>query len=269
MINILSWNILADEYVAPAAENYPNTNIALLDRSARIERVLATLRDYSDCELILLQEVMPEEADSISTLLADHIVVRGPPISWYGSVGKSGNLTAVRRDVGRVVIEHDDVCDFCTDGAMFFTTIVIRNRLLSVVNTHLDDGDDDDVRRVQMKTILMSNPDIIGGDFNQDWRPQERCGNGSVDIYETLFAAGYVLQNVKPTYFFQSPPACIDQIATRMFDVVSQGTDAFVHSHDCANFCDVSANNILYTVGSDHLPVHATLRHREQFQQVL
>ena len=243
-MKIVSWNILADEFINVA--DYPGVPVNLLkNREQRLKSIKKVIAIYAaDADLLLLQEVMPEEADAISRLLrATHTPFVGPPIVWDGdNTSVSRNVTLVKD--GFFTSTPDCVA---VDGAWIITgdDIAIANVHLNAEEPCQGDHASDAVqyRTKQIEKILMKlsvyRRAIIGGDFNQHY--DDDC-----PLYKKMTLDGFTCHIRDPTYTVDPVPICIDQIATRGWParqyggVISQGT-SFI--------------TFLVYHGSDHHPV--------------
>lgn len=192
-MNVLTWNILADEFVY----DY-NIDPVLLKRNVRYKKIIRRLHKYN-ADVMLLQEVM--EDDSLSSFLKTHHIVRSKPLIWQGIQSRSGNVIILRKSF----LIHDIIyLDF---GVGVYVSY--KNKLILILNIHLDDVSSQ-LRIKQVKSFHLPYENIIiGGDFND------------TNIFNLFH--GYTIWNHKTTYV--EDDSCIDNIITKGFDCDSCHVD--------------------------------------------
>jgi len=232
-MKILSWNILADEFIKK--RYYPMIPPEIvLNRKERQTHILLLLKQL-DMDVLLLQEVMQGEYNRLAQAFQKtHHLLRGKNIKWQGKQGYSGNVTLLRKSLFRlpVIIPLDFGLGIqCT----------YQNRPLHIFNIHLDDVSHS-LRMKQFAELLKTDALIVGGDFNENYQVQR-----PTELYQRIKAAGLKIMNKKPTYYIERK-MCIDNILVKGVDL--KHTTAYV-VEDFQG--DVVKQFITY--GSDHLPV--------------
>lgn len=148
-MNIMTWNILADE--------------KYLDRKNRLKNILKFLKDNMP-EIILLQEVMKKEYIFLKEMFNKiYIFSELKYIKWDAN-GKSGNIILIKYNL------CNDVKFFYRENYIYMKCLY-KHRKLIVINLHLDDIDKDK-RKNQIIDIMEKinhHLCIIGGDFNENY----------------------------------------------------------------------------------------------------
>jgi endonuclease/exonuclease/phosphatase family metal-dependent hydrolase len=232
---ILSWNILADEFVKK--RYYPMIpSEILLNRKERQEHILTTLT-HADTDVMLLQEVMPSEYNALShTFKKSHHLIRGKNIKWQGKQGYSGNVILLRKTL--FTQPHLIALNFGVGVECAY-----QDQPLTIFNIHLDDISH--VERMNQVSELVSYIKqaaqiIVGGDFNENYQPKN-------ELYQLLKNEGLKVYNQKPTYFIERK-MCIDNILIKGLDM----------NHTAAHVLNPFQGDRVKqftTYGSDHLPV--------------
>lgn len=225
----MSWNILASEWIKPSYYPKIDKNI-LLNRTARFNRIFAIIKE-TNADIILLQEVMPLEYESLKQYLKkQYTCSQLVSIQWKYSneSNKSGNMTLLRRTL--LNIKHSEL-DF---------GVLTELPQLLIFNIHLDDLSGL-TRNKQMRSIeklLYQKPKcIIGGDFNQMYRKTSKLYN----------LPEFTVHNIIcPTYYIEGKMN-IDNIMTRGF---KENKD----SVKCIEY-PKSMKEGIETYGTDHLPI--------------
>lgn len=250
-MKILSWNILADEWVdkndynnsnSKFSNKYDNLLLSLLNRKKRIQIILKHLLKY-DCDIIMLQEVMKMEYDMIKELYKNKYKFSDlKSIKWSG-FGKSGNIIIVRNNI-------------CNDLKFFYRKNYIyakclyKHRKFIMINLHLDDINEY-VRINQIKNILENinhNTCIICGDFNENY-------NKNKEIYSLLHKNNFHISNKKINTYLINKPEVIDNVIYRGFEIINMKIEK--------NIKDPITQ--LKKYGSDHYPVFVELHKSEKY----
>ena len=259
-MKILSWNILANEFIAPRF--YPMIPPSLLcKRALRLQRILDLLA-AEDADVMLLQEVMLSEYNALSKQFGKtHHLLRSKNIVWQNEPTHSGNVTVLRKTLFALARGSSSN----SSNSLSFGLVVHcfyknkKNRAsvpvpvpvalvpMSFINIHLDDLSAV-TRKKQMKEfesllLTSTHPIIIAGDFNENYSHQAPS-----PLYKTLKALGLTILNNKHTHFIDRK-MCIDNIMLKGFGASPQvnvinefGSDVLQH---------------FIHYGSDHLPVVA------------
>ena len=218
-MKIISWNILADEFIDSDYFMIPSE---LLNSVVRYEKIKNKI---IDADVILLQEVMGS-----FTEFTEHHIIRGKDMIWQGVKSSSCAMILLRKSlfsISSILYLDFGVGVYCT----------YKDTSLLIINIHLDDLSHD-VRMRQINSLVFNSiPVILGGDFNE----------------EGLYPEGFTVWNNKPTYFM-GETLCIDNILTRGFES-TRGFELTKEFNSCHvdNVNDVVSQFELY--GSDHLPV--------------
>jgi endonuclease/exonuclease/phosphatase family metal-dependent hydrolase len=246
-MKILTWNLCASEFLVDDVSTTvaPEQVVHALDREARCLRMLAVLKTHLDADVLLLQEVMPEECKRICAMFPSHSATVGPRLQWYGSnQWSSSNLTLIRKPLANDTHAAFDASVFTgqpyyiTDGAQINTS---TDNSYAIVNVHLNDRHA--IMRLDLLERMLKMTDrfktcIIGGDFN------EACVESS-QLTTALAAHGFKpLCNADTiTYIGNDGHDSIDQIAVRGY------ADTF--NVQCSDYSDGRFT-------SDHLLLMAT-----------
>ena len=234
-LKILSWNILADEFIKK--RYYPMIpSDVLLNRKERQEHILTTLT-HADTDVMLLQEVMQSEYNALShAFIKTHHLIRGKNIKWQGKQSYSFNVILLRK---ALIIQPKSIPLNSGVGV----ECVYQNQPLLIFNIHLDDISHAD-RMNQVSELLpyvkQAASMIVGGDFNENYQPKN-------ELYQVLKNEGLKVYNQKPTYFIERK-MCIDNILIKGLDM----------NHTSAHVLNPFQGDRVkqfITYGSDHLPV--------------
>lgn len=238
MLTVLSWNILAHEWITSLYHKMIQPH--LLDRKTRLRVILKNLLNY-DSDIVLLQEVMINEYNAIKRLIG-HIYHISPlnPIIWQyqpslnKSVPESGNVTLLKKSIfSSKNIKHHKM-------SFGIRTRCIYNRAnLSIFNIHLDDLST--VKRYNQLSSLtdsFTKYTIIAGDFNQVYKKESKLYN----------VEGFKIYNVNcPTYYIERKMN-IDNILYSGLAVVKRS---------CCEYYPRTLEEKFRIYASDHLPIRA------------
>jgi endonuclease/exonuclease/phosphatase family metal-dependent hydrolase len=255
MYQVLTWNILADEFVHE--QDYLHFDFdQIKNRNQRIETITNYLLQQ-DLNIILLQEVMINEMHYLhdkmfETFYFSHLYSN----QWddYPN-SESGNL---------VLFSKKHFTDlFYTEPLMYkekvFGVHVLlyekkTNQRLHIFNIHLNDQYFL-IRKAQLKSIQNKlqnyNRVILGGDFNQNYWSNNKTLYKMNDNY-------IVLNTMYKTYYVNKANINIDNILVKGF----QNNDN--ENNDNKNNNNDNENNdnndfLMKLYGSDHLPVHGKI----------
>ena len=240
-MKILSWNILANEFIAK--RYYPMLPADLIfKRSERLQRIMSLLVE-EDADVILLQEVMLSEYNTLEQQFGRHYhLIKSKPIVWQGVRSHSYNVILLRKNLFLLRGNRVDFFDFgvmITCGLKYDPTSYAP---ILISNVHLDDLSQA-VRLKQLEELsdklLEGDNVILGGDFNENY------GN-KASIYTKVKSFGLKIMNDEPTYYI-GRKMCIDNIMLKG----SSKKEKVKVINEFEN--DVLQHFIHY--GSDHLPV--------------
>ena len=151
-MKIVSWNILAQEWIDQ--KDYPMIPSSILfNRSARFKNIYRILSELEP-DVILLQEVMNQEYQKVLKLFGAAFHISQINVIW----GTSGNVSLFSKKLFKNVknIEYPfGTVSSCDD--------------FTFINVHLEE-ESVEKRCVQMKEVISKNPNIIGGDFNHQYK---------------------------------------------------------------------------------------------------
>jgi endonuclease/exonuclease/phosphatase family metal-dependent hydrolase len=243
-MKILSWNILATEWIKSSYYQEVNKNV-IFNRAARFTQICAILRQQQP-DIILLQEVMPQEYAGLQNCLHSKFYISPMnPLKWGKPKSKSGNVTIIRKSLlqKREIIHHSfdfgiySICHLSAGGGAG------DDKSLHIINLHLDDISLE-TRKQQMAALKpfydTAKQCIIGGDFNHQYK-------ATCPLYKL---PGFHVHNFCPTYYIEKKMN-IDNILTKGF---SLGKEAHCPVYPAT----MEAGFKMF--GSDHLPVQALIR---------
>jgi endonuclease/exonuclease/phosphatase family metal-dependent hydrolase len=243
-MKIISWNILAIEFVKKSY--YPYIDINLINnRKRRIKQIVSLLQEENP-DIILLQEVMPFELDFLKSKLEHHYIVSDLcKIDWaYYKNSESGNVTIFKKDIFSFESSNNLIYNNLVFGLQTVLQIKKTNKLLHIFNIHLND-EHSQTRNAQINSLrpLLLNAKycILGGDFNQEYNKNSK-----------LFKiTNFITQNHHITYYIEDNMN-IDNILTKGFD----NDDIYKDKIDLSvSQRNISQQKIFEKIGSDHLPV--------------
>lgn len=294
-MKIASWNVLAAPWAAPV--HYPkDLDPALLDRAARIERIIARviatpmtgpdavdvwcLQEVTAPELVALSQALYRAADANSA--CPHLHAENGREYWSNWLGDgvpweaNGPAIIVRSEAFEgIALSELHLDDYGNAAAMMTATHRASNSLVWCVSVHLD-ADAHAVRVRELRSLLTQLNDaaeqsrhahtIIAGDFNSDTQVGE--------IAELLGDAGFVdahsaCGQFDPTHPYARPGdghaalARIDHIMVRFAENTGASVRATeVHDEGVWSIETPDRRLIehLRITGTDHLRIAATLQ---------
>lgn len=243
-MKILSWNILAQEFIE--SHYYPMIAAKVLFNDRQRQTRHLELLKQADADIILLQEVMPEECRVLEQEFQEkYHLVKGNPIKWeyISTNSSSGNVILVRKSM---FVVHGVPLHF-TCGLSIPVRLKHSDQPLTILNVHLEDSSPS--KRLQqlyeLQPLLHSDTHIIiGGDFNEHYTPTTKLYNTLKNFYFSTF-------NTAPTYYI-GEIMCLDHIFLKGFET-HRKTGQVINKFK---------NNIVgqfTNYGSDHLPVLLTV----------
>lgn len=219
-MKIVSWNILANEFITPG-------ELPPIDRKNRLTQICKVLKQI-DADIIFLQEVMFMEYRHFLKVFPSYDIFRGKNLCWYNRASHSGNIILLRFKSNVTVYD-------------FSFGIGLQLPSMCLLNVHLDDLSHTK-RTHQIKQLLpfiyRENNIILGGDLNQNYK-------STTHLYKLLTDGGLKIYMKDPTYFLDKKMS-IDHIMTKG---LPHGVSTSVDSHG-GDFIKQFKN-----YGSDHLPV--------------
>lgn len=241
-MKILSWNILADEFVSK--EYYPTIPFKLLDREKRLKSIInKIIKEKPD--VLLLQEVMIKEYTILKEIftnnffISDLFIVKWKYNNEYDKQSESGNvILLIKNKFNDPEILHDDLC---------IVSCIYKNKRICFINIHLDDLSSNtrynQLTRIIDKTNNFSHI-IISGDFNQKY-------DINSDLYKLIknnyfYPAFFYKEN---TNYNQSIDS-IDNLFYKGFKLLGSSI-----SNDCGNRTIDHITCQITEYGSDHFPI--------------
>lgn len=244
MIKVISWNILAIEFVKKS--HYPHIYIdSIKDRKNRIKKITFKLLE-EDADIILLQEVMSLEYNYIKKYFKNYIFSDLYKCDWKDyKKSESGNIILFKKtSFSQKFVNQELIYNNRVFGLYINLNIKGSKESLKVFNVHLDDSFFQ-TRNAQIKTIrnLLNDTKycILGGDFNQVYNKNSKIYN----------IKNFIVQNTVDITYYIGKHVNIDNILTK----------GFVKS-DVDSNCDYktfSQQKLFDLFGSDHLPIQKTL----------
>ena len=251
-------NILASEWIVK--KYYTDINKALLfNHKKRLKTIIEKLLNYN-ADIILLQEVMPDEFKVINKYFKDdYHITEIQPIKWSyknndNHKSESGNITIIRKskysiiDLPLNISSTTNIINFCKITQCLN---IETNKQITIYNIHFDDLSSVK-RNKQMQSILQFDTEnnknnhintqhkqfacIIAGDFNQVYRENSKLYN----------IPKFIVHNLCNTYYIDKQ-INIDNILTRGFKI-----DKTLLK--CANLSK-DTEDIFKQIGSDHIPI--------------
>ena len=236
-MKILSWNILAEEWIKSSYYTKINKHI-LFNRFERFQRILGILQN-SKADIILLQEVMPSEYEMLKYHFhINYIISPLALIQWKNqdenedvNKGTSGNMTLLSRNQK----QFQDIKHYAFDFGLY-----IELEEIGICNIHLDDLSKQK-RIIQIKMLeeilYRKHKVILGGDFNEEYQENSYIYN----VNE------FIVHNKDfPTYYIDKKMN-IDNIMTRGFFEEDKEKQYFKYPS--------SMQEGMLEYGSDHLPI--------------
>jgi endonuclease/exonuclease/phosphatase family metal-dependent hydrolase len=256
-MKILSWNILANEFIAKRF--YPMIPSELLfKRAARTQRIINTLTRV-DADVMLLQEVMLSEYNTLHRHFAgNYTIIRSKHIVWQNEPSYSFNVILLRNtmfslnglggnDMGGNYMDFGVMvkCLYKNKNKNKNNTKNNTNKLkipITIINVHLDDIAHAKRKQQlqQLETVLKTDQNVIlGGDFNENY-------SNTSPLYKIIKSTGLSIMNYDPTYFIKRK-VCIDNIMLK-------GAAPRPHVR-VLNEAGPNVMQQFIEYGSDHLPV--------------
>lgn len=231
-MKILSWNILAEEYIKKIYYKEIPKNI-LFNRNNRIKSIISVIKKFN-CDIITLQEVMLKEFNELKKIFSiEYNIIKGKNINWNGCKGYSGNVTFIKKGTEIMeVIDHD----------YGVTTIISKNgKKIIVINIHLDDKNQlKRTEEINSLKYLFSDIVIIAGDFNEHFNRKELS-----KLYKSFKSfKSFEITNNSNTYYLE--PMCIDNIIIKGFKTFKTTVINDFKTDYIKQFINY---------GSDHLPL--------------
>lgn len=236
-MKILSWNILADEFIKQ--RYYPMIQPEILmNRKEREKQIIRTLV-HADMDVMLLQEVMQSEYNAlVNAFQKTHHLIRGKNIKWQVKQSHSCNVILLRKSLFQVK-EHVNL------AFGLVVQCIYKKQQLLIINVHLDDISKEK-RLQQFNEIVQyfsaNEQIIVGGDLNEHYNKEK-----ITELYQRMKAAGLKVLNKKPSYYIEKK-MCIDNILVKGITL----------KHSAAQVVNDFGANVpkqFITYGSDHLPV--------------
>ena len=244
-MKILSWNILADEFIKQSYYPMIPSHI-LLNRKKRQDRIIETLKQ-ANADIILLQEVMQSEYNKLEDEFnKTYHLVKGKHIYWNDKRSYSGNIILLRKSLFSLPNNQIDL----TFGVALQVHLKEKKEMpILVINLHLDDlSQANRLREIKtLEPLLFSQHRIIlGGDFNEHYNPKHLT-----KLYKSFEEYYFTINNHEPTYYIKSK-ICIDHILLKGFET---------HVKNSKVINEFGANVVEHfkNYGSDHLPVTVSL----------
>jgi endonuclease/exonuclease/phosphatase family metal-dependent hydrolase len=250
-MKVLSWNILADEFISK--RYYPMIPSDLLfKRARRLERIL-TLLTAEDADVMLLQEVMLSEYNALVGQFARmYHIIKSKNIIWQGIRSHTYNVVLLRKNMFTIKGASLHHFDFGLVVNCFLKYGPASYIPITICNVHLDDLNKGK-RLKQLEEIepylLGVNNVILGGDFNENYSissSSSKSSSSKSSIYNKVESYGLKIMNQSPTHFI-GRKMCIDNIMLKGH--ASRPRVRVINDYD---------NDILQhfmNYGSDHLPV--------------
>jgi mRNA deadenylase 3'-5' endonuclease subunit Ccr4 len=241
-MKILSWNILADEFIEPTY--YPMVKVSLLkNRQERLINIINKIIKYN-ADIIMLQEVMKEEYTIIKKVFSKKYFISNLyPILWSSEKvhSESGNITLIKKKLSSKV--NFDI--FSKEIPFVIGRFIYNKSEIVIVNIHLDDSSKKN-RLIQIKEIVshISNDSnvIIGGDFNEPYSNQNK-------IYLYLKKHLFEPSIIKNSTYFIEESMLIDNIMYKNFNFIKSQV-----RNKCGGRTINNINCQFKTYGSDHFP---------------
>lgn len=240
MFKIISWNILAVEFVEK--NDYLEFDLDFINnRDVRIKKIIKKLR-HENTDIILLQEVMIYEFNYLKNHLTNYYFSELCKIDWnnYENNTESGNVIMFKKSQ----FSHDFVSNCLKyNNSTFGLYVMLYTKntkdVLHIFNVHLDDQFYQ-TRKNQINSIkpLFSRLKycILGGDFNEEYKQQSK-------LYTIK---DFIATNNNITYFIEDYMN-IDNILTKGFLHIKHNV-----SYDYTN---TPKQKLFYLFGSDHIPI--------------
>jgi endonuclease/exonuclease/phosphatase family metal-dependent hydrolase len=243
-MKILSWNILADEFIKQTYYPMIPSHI-LLNRKKRQDRIIETLKQ-ANADIMLLQEVMQSEYNKLDDEFnKTYHLIKGKHIYWNEKRSYSGNIILLRKSLFSFPNNQVDL----SFGLAVQVHLKHSEMPILVINIHLDDlSQANRLREIKtLEPLLFSQQRIIlGGDLNEHYNPTHLT-----KLYKSLEENYFTMTNHQPTYYIKSKIS-IDHILLKGFET---------HTKTSKVINEFGANVVEHftNYGSDHLPVTVIL----------
>ena len=219
-MKILSWNILAHEFIEP--KYYPMVNSTLLtERQQRIVNILNKLIEYN-ADIVLLQEVMNREYKLIEKIFSKkYFISKLYPILWgpddddansNANLSESGNLTLVKKKITSTI----KFSKFSKEMPFVVARFIYKKKELLITNVHLDAViQRNRLRQIKeiVKNISAYKYVIIGGDFNEEYSHSNK-------LYSYMKSKIFTPSITNNTTYFIEKPMIIDNIMYKNFKFI-------------------------------------------------
>ncbi len=245
-LKIMTWNILAEEFIEPRYYSQIPKNI-LCNRNMRWQKINNIIQRFiqDDRGVVCLQEVMRKEFNALKEICLFHKyqIFKSPIIKW------SYNGRTYMSSSFNVILLPDDLHIEKVYTFTFGVAVLLAINVL-ILNVHLSD-DNNAMKHAQLQSLkyLFNYPRIIlAGDLNEDYHIKD---TSSYNIYTKLKAMNFEVHNHEYTYYHDEI-SCIDNILTK-------GLKSTNSKCTTMNSLDGLSIDHIYTYGSDHLPVICTI----------
>jgi len=260
-MKILSWNILAHEFIEP--KYYPMVKSTLLtERQQRIVNILNKLIEYN-ADIVLLQEVMKREYKLIKKIFSKkYFISKLYPIYWEedteeerketnsnlkrkeadSNLSESGNLTLVKKKITSTI----KFSKFSKEMPFVVARFIYKKKELLITNVHLDAViQRNRLRQIKeiVKNISAYKYVIIGGDFNEEYSHSNK-------LYSYMKSKIFTPSITDKTTYFIEKSMIIDNIMYKNFKFIKSQ----VHNN-CGKRTTANINCQFKRYGSDHFPI--------------
>jgi len=243
MLNILSWNILADEYVEK--KYYKMVQDKLMDRKLRIKIICKKIKE-TKYDIICLQEVMIKEYNIlIKKFSKKYNISRLTHIKWQHIEGESGNLIMIR------LKKFNNIKFFSQKSIenILYSKIYYNDTKIIIVDDISKNKRENNVINIIKKIEKYKNV-IICGDFNINYHHK--------GIYKLLEDNNFITSihhhSNNFTYFIERE---------KLLDNILFKGDFTLNKASIDNMCSCRTvkhiNCMFKKVGSDHFPVMVQL----------
>jgi|688.fasta_scaffold268768_2 endonuclease/exonuclease/phosphatase family metal-dependent hydrolase len=189
-MKILSWNILAEEWIKSSYYTKINKHI-LFNRSARFQRILFILQN-SNADIILLQEVMPNEYEMLKYHFNNNYIISPLAlIQWeYDDEKKStsGNMTLLSRNEK----QFQNIKHYTFDFGLYTELAQI-----GICNIHLNDLFEQkriiQIKFLEEEILYRKDKVILGGDFNEEYQENSYIYNVNEFIVHNIDCPTYYI----------------------------------------------------------------------------
>ena len=244
-MKILSWNILANEFIKQSYYDMIPSHI-LFNRHKRQERIIETLKEANP-DIMLLQEVMQSEYNKLADeFQKTYHLIKGKHIHWQNKRSYSGNVILLRKSMFSLPNNQLDLNFGMAIQVQLKEKIEIP---ILLINIHLDDlSQAKRLRQIKDLEMLFQNHSciVLGGDFNEHYHPKH-----ITKLYNKLKEYYFTITNHAVTYYIKSKVS-IDHILLKGFE-----------NNKISKVINEYGNNSVehFThYGSDHLPVLLTIQ---------